>query len=193
MTERQTLPGTVIPREGQKDAGEILDALFLGGGLVLCQVTELIGIEGYMVQNWVRRGYLTPPQGKRYTKRQFCRILLINLLRDSLNIGEITDLISRINGHLDDESDDRIDDAQLYVYFVRLLDEVRSYAPGEVQATSRGVVADFVEPEPGVRKVLADILVIMFFAYNSAEMIKEARARLSKLPVYKDIGGASEA
>ena len=52
MRSECKLPGTAIPRENAKDAMEILDGLFLGGGLVLSPVTELAGIEGYMVQNW---------------------------------------------------------------------------------------------------------------------------------------------
>ena len=183
----QYLPGIHIPRDGNKDAGALLDGLFIGGGLVLSQVTALAGIEGYMVQNWVRRGYLTPPQGKRYSKRQFCRIVLINLLRDSLNIGEITDMISRINGHLNDESDDLVDDAQLYVYFVRLLDVCSATETGAVRTVARGVVADFEEPLPGARRSLIDILVVMDFAYNSSLLIKRAKELLSELPAYADI------
>lgn len=184
MSAIKTLPGTNIPREGGKDSAEILDGLFLGGGLVLSQVTQLAGVESYMVQNWVRRGYLTPPEGKRYTKRQFCRIVLINLLRDSLNIGEITDLISRINGQLDDESDDLIDDALLYVYFVRLLDLCKSSEAEKVRAAAETVTVSFPEPCPGVRGALSSILSVMYLAYNSSMLLRDARSALSKLPAY---------
>ena len=182
MRSECKLPGTAIPRENAKDAMEILDGLFLGGGLVLSQVTELAGIEGYMVQNWVRRGYLTPPRNKRYTERQFCRIVLINLLRDRLNIGEITDLISRINGHLDDESDDLIDDTLLYVYFVRLLDACG--APDELPDAVRRVTADFPEPLPGAGNALREILKVAYLAYQSARCLRSAREALSSLPPY---------
>ena len=191
MSELQRVPGTRLIREDGKDAAEMLDALFIGGGLVLSQVTDLAGIEGYMVQNWVRRGYLTPSVNKRYSKRQFCRIVLINLLRDSLNIGEITDLISRINGHLDDESDDLVDDAQLYVYFVRLLTICRGGDKNEVRVVARGVVSDFIEPVPGARRSLVEILVIMYLAYNSSLLIKQAKELLGELPAYADISNTS--
>ncbi|MBQ9467658.1 MAG: DUF1836 domain-containing protein [Clostridia bacterium] len=140
------------------------------------------GHRGLYGTELVRRGYLTPPRNKRYTERQFCRIVLINLLRDSLNIGEITDLISRINGHLDDESDDLIDDTLLYVYFVRLLDACG--APDELPDAVRRVTADFPEPLPGAGNALREILKVAYLAYQSARCLRSAREALSSLPPY---------
>ena len=78
-----TIPGTVL-RISRKDAEHIEDvfsSMFLGGGIVLSQVSGITGLEPYAVQNWVKRGFLPPPERKRYTLRQLCRIININMLK----------------------------------------------------------------------------------------------------------------
>ena len=119
----KTLPGTTIPVDWSRpeEAETRLNSLFLAGGLMLSQVASLTGLEPYVIQNWVRRGFAAPPERKRYSRRQFCRIVLINMLKDSMQLDKICTLLSYVNGELDDESDDLIDDAQLYLYFVRLV------------------------------------------------------------------------
>ncbi|HML45801.1 MAG TPA: DUF1836 domain-containing protein, partial [Clostridia bacterium] len=71
-------------------------------------------LEAYTIQNWVRRGFISPPEHKRYSKRQFCRIALINALKDCMQMDSVTRLLTYINGNLSDESDDLIDDTLLY-------------------------------------------------------------------------------
>ena len=117
-----TIPGTVLHAD-RKEAQYIpqqLEALFFGGGITLSQVTSITGLEAYTVQNWVKRGFLTSPVGKRYSLRQLCRILNINVLRYTMPIERICRLLSHVNGKLGDESDDMIDDSQLYFMFVKL-------------------------------------------------------------------------
>ena len=66
------LPGTVLKAEAE-EAGNVeamFSPMFLAGGMVLSQVSSITGLEPYIIQNWVKRGFLTPPQSKRYTLRQ---------------------------------------------------------------------------------------------------------------------------
>ena len=107
------LPGTVIEAklEDADRAQELFRSMFLPGGMVLGQVSNLSGLEPYMIQNWVKRGFLSPPKGKRYSLRQLCRILNINMLRGALPMEKICGLLTYVNGHLNDESDDLIDDS----------------------------------------------------------------------------------
>ena len=117
-----TIPGTTLPgqREDADRVDSVFESLFLAGGLTLSQVSGIAGLEPHTVQNWVKRGYLQPPRGKRYDMEQVCRILNINLLKGALTLEQSCQLISYINGDLADESDDLIDDTLLYFYFVRL-------------------------------------------------------------------------
>ena len=117
------IPGTVLTGQWD-DAAQVeqqFRSMFLAGGIVLSQVASITGLEPYAVQNWVKRGFLTKPQQKKYTLRQLCRILNINMLKSALPMEEICGLLQYINGTLDDESDDLIDDSQLYFLFLRLV------------------------------------------------------------------------
>ena len=85
------IPGTVLQAE-RSEAEHIpqqMEALFFGGGITLSQVTAITGLEAYTVQNWVKRGFLTSPVGKRYTLRQLCRMININMLRGAMPLEQI--------------------------------------------------------------------------------------------------------
>ena len=118
-----TLPGTTIEISSlEKDgARHVFSHIFSAGGVVLSQISRMTGLEPHTIQNWVKRGYLSPPQHRQYSERQFVRVVIINLLRQSLQLDEITDLLSYINGKLSDEADDAVDDPTLYHMFCNVL------------------------------------------------------------------------
>ena len=127
MQSNWTIPGTTL--EGLRSNADRTDglfhSLFLAGGLTLSQVARITGLENHTIQNWVKRGFLPPPRNKRYDMEQVCRILNINLLKATLPIEQVTNLLSYLNGDLADESDDLVDDTKLYFYFVRLAARAR--------------------------------------------------------------------
>ena len=107
-----TIPGTVLvqPREEADRIPQQFSAMFLAGGLTLGQVSGITGLEPYTVQNWVKRGFLSPPEKKRYSLQQLCRIITVNMLKSVLPMERVCGLLGYINGQLDDTSDDMIDD-----------------------------------------------------------------------------------
>lgn len=175
MDTQRVLPGTAIHCKEGEDASAILDGIFSAGGLVLSQVSALSGAEGYLIQNWIRRGFCSPPKGKKYSKSQFCRIVTINLLKDVLTIPEITGLISELNGQLDDESDDLIDDALLYIYFTRTIAANEAQSSEYVKDAAKAVTEDFAEPCPGFREKLVVALAVMAVAFHSSVLKKQAK------------------
>ena len=56
------IPGTVLKADKASNIEQQFSAMFLGGGIVLSQVTGITGLEAYTVQNWVKRGFLSPPE-----------------------------------------------------------------------------------------------------------------------------------
>ena len=66
------LPGTTLQTTIQEShqIQNLFASMFLGGGMVLSQVCAITGLESYTVQNWVKRGFLAPPEKKRYSMRQ---------------------------------------------------------------------------------------------------------------------------
>ena len=179
-----TIPGTVlqIPREDAERIADVFNAMFLSGGMVLSQVSAITGLEPYTVQNWVKRGFLAPPQQKRYTLRQLCRIININMLKNVLPMERICGMLSYINGELSDESDDTIDDSRLYFMFVRLAARAREL--GDAQTRDKileEMLADYAEPIPGAKERVRSVLRIMLTAYIAARMQQEAENMLSEL------------
>ena len=179
-----TLPGTVLSVDADRPqaAEEVFSSLFLAGGLVLSQVTQVTGLEPYIIQNWVKRGFLAPPQNKRYSLRQLCRILNINMLKGVLPMEQICGMLGYINGQLDDESDDLIDDSALYFMFVRLAARAKELDRNGAWLTAIDqVLEDYQEPAPGAKTRIARVLRIMLIAFIAARMKNEAEMLLNQL------------
>lgn len=178
------LPGTVM--EARREEAERLEsqfsAMFLAGGMVLSQVASITGLEPYTVQNWVKRGFLPAPERKRYSMNQVCRIININMLKSVLPMERICGLLGYINGKLDDEGDDIIDDAQLYFLFVRLAAQVRQLNdPARRDELIAQVMTDYSEPVPGAKMRIEKALRVMLTAWVAARIRQEAEKMLEEL------------
>ena len=178
------IPGTVlqIERENADGVEEVFSSMFLAGGMVLSQVSNITGLEPYTVQNWVKRGFLSPPQHKRYSMNQLCRILHINMLKSVLPLEQICGLLSYVNGKLDEESDDIIDDSRLYFLFVRLASRARELDnPAAWDQALEAALADYREPVPGARARIEKALRVMLTAWVAARMRHAAEKMLQEL------------
>lgn len=184
-----TIPGTVL-QIPQKDAAQIhqmFTTMFLGGDLVLSQVAAITGLEPYAIQNWVKRGFLSPPQKKRYTLRQLCRVLNINMLKSVLPMERICGMLGYINGQLNDESDDAIDDSALYFMFVELAVQARELKDaGEQEDILEGIMSQYREPFPGAGERVRQVLRIMLTAWIAARMRQEAEKMLDTLQYHNE-------
>lgn len=188
-----TLPGTVlqVDRAHPETAESLFSSMFLAGGMVLSQVSSLTGLEPYTVQNWVKRGFLPPPERKKYTCRQLCRIININMLKSAMPMEKICFLLGYINGQLDSEQDDIIDDSQLYYAFVRLAARVDTLIEDDVQRREQALeesLENYCEPVPGAKDRVKEVLRIMLTAWLSVRLQREAESLLAELPV-KNKGG----
>jgi len=179
-----TIPGTVLParREDAVQMEPQIRSLFLAGGMMLSQVSSLTGLEPYTVQNWVKRGFLTKPINKRYTLRQLCRILNINMLKSALPMEQICGLLQYVNGSLDDESDDLIDDTQLYFLFLRLASHYSvMHNPEGRDNYIQQVLADYQEPVPGAKARVEKVLRIMLTAWAASLLRQQAESMVRQL------------
>ena len=178
------LPGTVLTIQ-REDAGRIeqqFSSMFLGGGMVLSQVSGITGLEPYAVQNWVKRGFLSPPERKKYSMAQLCRILNINMLKNVLSMDKICGMLRYINGDLDDDSDDIIDDSKLYFMFVRLAAHYRVMQNESGRDTLIAQeLRDYVEPVPGAKERVATVLRIMLTAWAAARLQQTADHMLKEI------------
>ena len=179
-----TIPGTTLvgQRENADAISAQFQALFLGGGISLGQVTSITGLDSYMIQNWVKRGFLAKPEQKRYSLNQLCRIITISMLKGVMPMERICSLLRWINGRLDDESDDLIDDSQLYFLFLRLAARARELdTVDQWRLAIAATLEDYEEPAPGARERVAQVLRIMLTAWVAARMAQEADNMLTAL------------
>ena len=179
-----TIPGTVIkgPREDVEASIRQIEGMFLGGGMIRSQLASVSGVEPHDIQNWVKRGFLSSPVGKRYSINQFCRIVTINMLRTAMPMERICSLLTYINGKLDDESDDLIDDTVLYFMFLRLAARAR-HIGGTLnwEDALAEILGDYDEPVPGARERIDRVLRIMLTAWIGVRTIQRADQMLTAL------------
>ncbi len=176
-----TLPGTTIEVSHiEKDGARyVFSNIFSAGGVVLSQISHMTGLEPHTVQNWVKRGFLSPPQHRQYSERQFARVVIINLLRQSMQIDKIVALLSSINGKLSDEADDRIDDPTLYNMFANVLCAIGEGYPSReaIKAATQKELEGFPERYAGDKKRIGRVLSVMVYAH----LCSTAQQRIDQL------------
>lgn len=180
-----TIPGTVMaydPRMGGELFAAVSSLWQAAGGLSLSQITALTGLEATTIQNWVKRGWVSRTVGKKYNERQIARILLINVLRDCLPLEKIAGLLAGVNGAVEDESDDIIDEGELYNRLCLLLAEMEELRSGTAvirEAVNRQLT-DYRGPQPDSKARLACALEIMVLAYQASRLKQLADQRLTE-------------
>lgn len=180
-----TYPGTTIEvLEFKKGSSKVLfDGIFAAGGITLSQLCAMTGLEPYVVQNWVKRKFVASPVKKLYSKQQFARIVIINMLRETLQIDAICGLINIIGGEIDDTTDDLIGDDELYHIYVDMIagKSIDISKSDAVKSVVKDAVKDFVPSVPGDKKRLEHILQVMLYAYTASKLRDNAKEILAAL------------
>ena len=169
------IPGTVLKRKdmGNVTGMEFLEKIFfISSGVMLSQIREISGIDGSTLQNWTKRGWVANSKLKRYDIDQVAHILIINMLRDCMQLDRITFVIRYINGRVDDHADDIISDSLLYDYICRILDRLldddTTHDVNSLRTCISDVTSDYEEKVSGARKRLDQALEIIIAAYYAA-------------------------
>ncbi len=179
-----TIPGTTLTglRSDADRTDGLLQSLFLAGGLTLSQVSSISGLEPYTIQNWVKRGFLSPPLSKRYNMEQVCRILNINILKGAVPLEQIGKLMAYLNGDLTDESDDLVDDTMLFCLFVKLAARARHIGGSKAWDDALlEVTEDYREPVPGAREKLIRVLKVMLTVWCANQLKNQADVMLADM------------
>lgn len=175
MNTPEYFPGTVVPFS---EIGLLAGIFTATNGITLSQVCEITGLEPGTVQNWIKRGYVNPPVGRKYLKEQVARIILINLLRETFTIEKIANVLSYINGNLLDRSDDIMYDSDIYQCLCDILkasEEGVNYEDNRLSIIINERLKDYQEPYKGAKDKLILVFKAMVCAYGSAILKKHAR------------------
>ena len=104
------------------------------------------------------------------------------MLKTAMTMEQITGLLSYINGRLDDESDDLIDDTVLYFMFLRLAAQARHI--GGTRSWDEvipEILAAYNEPVPGAKERIDKVLRIMLTAWIGVRIVQQAQDLLRNL------------
>ncbi len=180
-----TFPGTTIEVSAlnKGSSKQMFDGIFAAGGVTLSQVSIMTGLEYYLIQNWVKRGFVSSPTKRLYSREQFARIIIINMLRETLPIEKISGLIHIIGGDPLDRSDDLIGDDELYHRYVDMVSEkeINPQDAESVRKAAESAVSDFDEKFSGTKKQLTVILEAMFYAHSASKLIKMSEEKLAAI------------
>ncbi len=173
------VPGTATPqRKTDGCAFDIFRQMIQAtGGLTLAQVCSITNLEPSTVQNWVKRGYVAHPINKRYYERQLARILIINALRDCMQIEQAIAVLKFLNGDVEDERDDAIPESRLFDYFcevTKALSLEQGISRSKVKESIAAVIEGFTGYHTDSAHKLYAALEIMCYAHTAARYKREA-------------------
>lgn len=181
----KTFPGTTIEvLYLQKGASRTLfDGIFATGGITLSQVAVMTGLEPYIIQNWVKRGFVSSPQKRFYSKEQFARIVIINMLREELQIDRICSLIETISNVIDETSDNLKGDDDLYHFYVDMIADggINVHNEESLTAAALRVTEEVTEKQANAKRQLVKILTIMAYAHTASQLKTAANEIFSTL------------
>ena len=183
---QRLIPATTIKfsEDARNSAFSVISPILEAtGGLTLSQLSKLTGLEGSTIQNWIKRGWIASTKGKKYSEKQVIRILLINMLRGSMKLENIAQLMVYINGDVEDTSDDIIADITLYNILCRIIftaeDEGAFTTESVQELISREITANSSEITDAVK--LRKAMYVMVMAYRSACLKIEADKKMSAI------------
>ncbi len=185
--DNRMIPGTQMNKEamGNVTGLAFLDKIFyIQHGIMLAQIRDISGIDGSTLQNWVKRGWTGNAINKKYSKDQLSRILLINMMRQALQLEKIDHLLHYINGDIDSKDDDIIPESLLYDYVCRIVDAVSGetvFDTDDLRRYIEDMTADHPEVFPGARQRLNHVLEIILTAYNASLLAEYANNQLQEL------------
>ena len=170
------------PNEKGFDRIEML--LAAAGGLSLSQVCAVTGLEGTTIQNWVKRGWVEHPIGKKYEEVHIARILIINALKECIKLEHIALLMSYVNGKSQDGSEAIIKESTLYNYLCEALKQSRQtddHSKSGVESVINNVIKGYSDPNPNARIRIRKALTLMMFACVCTDVKRRTEAMMGQI------------
>ena len=180
------LPGTAktYADQGEKGFDKIEMLLEATGGLSLSQVCAVTGLEGSTIQNWVKRGWVEHPIGKKYEDVHIARILIINALKECIKLEHIALLMSYVNGLSQDGSEAIIKESTLYNYLCEALSKMGQtddHSRRGVESVIDKVIRNYSDPNPNSRVRIRKALTLMIFACVCTDVKRGVEAMMGQI------------
>ena len=185
-TKNKLLPGisSTQAAQGEKSFAKIALLLEATGGLSLSQVCAVTGLEDSTIQNWVKRGWVAHPKGKRYEEKHIARILIINALKDCIKLEHIARLMAFVNGVTESGSDENISESNLYNYLCNALLQLGSaedLSRSGVESVVDIVIKDYEGPTPHARIKIRKTLALMIYACVCTDVKRRTESMMHQI------------
>ena len=149
---------------------------------MLSQIREITGIDGTTLQNWLKRGWVPNPKNRMYSREQLSRIMIINMMRDTMQLSRVSYLLRYLNG--DDDGDRIITESRLYDYVCKIIVKITSpdsAALNDLSEVIEEVTEDYAEPVGGAKRRLSEALRVIVVSYYAAMIKSIADASVDRL------------
>jgi len=169
---------------GEKGFSKIKMLLEATGGLSLSQVCAVTGLENSTIQNWVKRGWVAHPKGKKYEEIHIARILIINALKECIKLEHISLLMSYVNGSAEDTGKAIIKESELYSFLRDALDKMGQaddLSRGGVEAVVDDVIKDYSGPKADSRVRIRKALSLMIYACVCTDVKRRTEAMMGQI------------
>lgn len=177
--KEKILPGIDAYIEpGEKGFSKIQMLLEATGGLSLSQVCAVTGLEGSTIQNWVKRGWVAHPTGKRYEEVHVARILIINALKECIKLEHIALLMSFVRGG-SEEGEPIIRESELFNFLCEALSKM-SQASG-VEIVVEEVLRGYSGPAPDAKLRIRKALTLMMYACVCTDVKRRTESMMRQI------------
>ncbi|MCL2153548.1 MAG: DUF1836 domain-containing protein [Oscillospiraceae bacterium] len=175
--------GTYIER-GEKGFAKIDMLLKATGGLSLSQVCAVTGLEGSTIQNWVKRGWVARPKGKKYEEVHVARILIINALKECIQLENIKSLMNYINGMQEDNGNAIIKESELFNYLCDALEsmgQTDDLSRGGVESVVDTLIDEYKEAGPSFHVRIRKALSLMVYACVCSDVKRRTEEMMKQI------------
>ena len=185
-TMEKLLHGTAAGNieHGEKGFEKIGILLEATGGLSLSQVCAVTGLEGSTIQNWVKRGWVAHPKGKKYEEVHIARILIINELKECIKLEHIALLMTYINGEGEDSGGNIIKESAVYNYLcsaLQRLGQAEDFSRGGIESVVQAVIKDYKGTAPSARFRIRKALTVMIYACVCTNVKRRTEAMMQQV------------
>jgi len=189
MDQKGKITPGMSARPDDKGFAKIEMLLEATGGLSLSQVCAVTGLEGSTIQNWVKRGWVEHPVGKRYEEIHIARILIINALKECIKLEHIALLMDYVNGKSKDGSEAIIKESTLYNYLCDALKQsgqTDDHSKSGVETVINNVIREYSDPNPDSRIRIRKALTLMIFACVCTDVKRRVDAMMGQILIELD-------
>lgn len=171
--------------QGEMDFAKINVLLETMGGITLSQVCHVTGLEATTIQNWVKRGWVANPLGKKYEEHHIARILIINALKECFKLEHIAALMCYVNNcELDTFSENYIKESELYSFLrqaLKMLGQVDDLSRSGVESIVDKVISSYKSPNIDAHMRIRKALTVMIYACVCTDVKRGTEAMMQQI------------